>query len=112
MGSMHSESALAVPAIVVKSRALQRKLSAAGVRFGPPGSKRLIYFIDDANMPLVDKYDTQSAIELIRQAVDYKGWYDKVEILCTLTLLRAGFFFQELPARSLKVLALLASQSK
>lgn len=29
-------------------------------------------------MPLVDKYDTQSAIELMRQAVDYQGWFDKV----------------------------------
>ena len=29
-------------------------------------------------MPYVDKYDTQSAIELIRQSVDYRGWYDKV----------------------------------
>ena len=77
------------------SRALRRKLSAAGVRFGPPGSKRLIYFVDDANMPLVDKYDTQSAIELIRQAVDYKGWYDKVGNLFTLKLLQSGFFSQE-----------------
>lgn len=55
-----------------------RACASVGVRLGPSGSKRLIYFIDDANMPLVDKYDTQSAIELIRQAVDYKGWYDKV----------------------------------
>ena len=52
--------------------------SAAGVRFGPPGAKRLVYFVDDMNMPFVDKYDTQSAIELIRQSVDYRGWYDKV----------------------------------
>ncbi len=51
---------------------------AAGSRYGPPGSKRLVYFIDDCNMPLVDKYDTQSAIELMRQAIDYRGWYDKV----------------------------------
>lgn len=29
-------------------------------------------------MSLVDKYDTQSAIELMRQSVDYQGWYDKV----------------------------------
>ena len=50
----------------------------AGTRYGPPGTKRLIYFADDCNMPLVDKYDTQSAIELIRQAVDYQGWFDKV----------------------------------
>lgn len=44
------------------------------MRFGPPGSKRLIYFVDDLNMPAVDKYDTQSAIELLRQSVDYGGW--------------------------------------
>ena len=50
----------------------------AGVRYGPPGSKQLIYFVDDCNMPFVDKYDTQSAIELMRQSVDYRGWYDKV----------------------------------
>lgn len=55
--------------------------SAAGVRFGPPGSKRLVYFVDDMNMPFVDKYDTQSAIELIRQSVDYRGWFDKVKIV-------------------------------
>ena len=34
-----------------------------------------MYFIDDLNMPYVDKYDTQSAIELARQMVDYRGWY-------------------------------------
>lgn len=52
--------------------------SPAGSRFGPPGSKQLVYFVDDMNMPYVDKYDTQSAIELMRQSVDYKGWFDKV----------------------------------
>lgn len=48
------------------------------MRYGPPGAKRLVYFVDDMNMPFVDKYDTQSAIELIRQSVDYRGWFDKV----------------------------------
>ena len=28
----------------------------SGVRFGPQGSRRLIYFVDDMNMPFVDKY--------------------------------------------------------
>ncbi len=51
------------------------------MRYGPPGSRRLIYFVDDMNMPFVDKYDTQSAIELLRQMVDYHGWYDKVKIV-------------------------------
>ena len=40
-----------------------------------------MYFVDDMNMPFVDKYDTQSAIELIRQHVDYRGWFDKVKIV-------------------------------
>ena len=52
-----------------------------GSRYGPPGSKRLIYFLDDLNMPFKDKYDTQSAIELARQLVDYGGWFDKIKIV-------------------------------
>lgn len=40
----------------------------------------MVYFVDDMNMPQVDKYDTQSSIELLRQMVDYHGWYDKVKI--------------------------------
>ena len=55
-----------------------QQMSIAGVRYGPPGSRRLVYFVDDMNMPFVDKYDTQSAIELLRQSIDYKGWFDKV----------------------------------
>ena len=47
-----------------------------GSIFGPPGTKRLIYFIDDVNMPTPDKYGTQSAIALMRQQVDYGGFYD------------------------------------
>ena len=53
-------------------------LPGAGVRYGPPGLKHMVYFVDDMNMPFVDKYDTQSAIELMRQSVDYHGWFDKV----------------------------------
>lgn len=53
----------------------------SGVRYGPPGAKSLVYFVDDMNMPFVDKYDTQSAIEIMRQYVDYGGWYDKVKIV-------------------------------
>ncbi|KAK9843805.1 hypothetical protein WJX81_007069 [Elliptochloris bilobata] len=62
----------------ILEQSLEKK---SGVRFGPPGSKRLVYFVDDMNMPFVDKYDTQSAIELLRQSLDYKGWFDKVKIV-------------------------------
>lgn len=63
---------------VILEQPLEKK---SGVRYGPPGSRRLVYFVDDLNMPFVDKYDTQSAIELLRQMIDYHGWYDKVKIL-------------------------------
>ena len=54
--------------------------SGAGVRYGPPGGKRLVYFVDDMNMALMDKYDTQSAIEIMRQSIDYRGWFEKSKI--------------------------------
>jgi dynein heavy chain len=44
--------------------------------FGPPGGHRMVYFIDDLNLPFVDPYNTQSAISLLRQHCDYEHWYD------------------------------------
>ncbi|EFC48546.1 hypothetical protein NAEGRDRAFT_55628 [Naegleria gruberi] len=49
----------------------------AGKMYGPPGRKKLIYFIDDLNMPNPDKYGTQSAVEFLRQHMDYGFWYDR-----------------------------------
>jgi len=47
-----------------------------GSTFGPPGAAKLVYFVDDLNLPEVDPYGTQSAIALLRQHIDYKHWYD------------------------------------
>lgn len=47
----------------------------AGRNYGPPGSKRLIYFLDDMNMPEVDAYGTVQPHTLIRQHMDYSHWY-------------------------------------
>ena len=44
---------------VILEQPLEKK---SGVRFGPPGARRLVYFFDDINMPFVDKYDTQTPI--------------------------------------------------
>lgn len=67
------------------ARTLQGVLEAplekkAGRNFGPPGAKRLIYFIDDLNMPVVDNYGTQSPIALMRQHIDYGHWYDRKKL--------------------------------
>ena len=48
----------------------------SGRIFGPPGTKRLVYFIDDLNMPSVDQYNTQSPSCLIKQHMDYGSWWD------------------------------------
>lgn len=52
----------------------------AGRNYGPPGSKKLIYFLDDLNMPEVDKYGTASPHTLLRQHLDYKHWYDRQKL--------------------------------
>ncbi|XP_068084396.1 dynein beta chain, ciliary [Anabrus simplex] len=52
----------------------------AGRNYGPPGSKTLVYFIDDMNMPEVDAYGTVQPHTLIRQHLDYSHWYDRTKL--------------------------------
>ncbi|XP_034934334.1 dynein heavy chain 2, axonemal [Chelonus insularis] len=42
----------------------------------PPAGKKLITFMDDFNMPSHDTYGSQPPLELIRQWIDYKFWYN------------------------------------
>eukprot|EP00736_Rhodelphis_marinus_P001984 Rmarinus@m.1646 len=49
----------------------------AGRQYGPIGSKRLVLFLDDFNLPLPDKYGTQTAASLLRQHLAYGTWYDR-----------------------------------
>ncbi|KAG8234154.1 hypothetical protein J437_LFUL014944 [Ladona fulva] len=46
---------------------------------GPPG-KRVIIFIDDVNMPTLDTYGAQPAIELLRQFLDFGGMFDREKL--------------------------------
>jgi dynein heavy chain len=59
--------------VVIESQVDKR----AGRTFGPPPSKTLIYFMDDLNMPYVDKYGTQSPICLVRLILDHGLVYDR-----------------------------------
>ncbi|XP_054026357.1 dynein axonemal heavy chain 17 [Dryobates pubescens] len=61
----------------VLEKSLEKK---SGRNYGPPGTKRLIYFIDDMNMPEVDKYGTVAPHTLIRQHMDHGHWYDRTKL--------------------------------
>ncbi|KAM6297472.1 dynein axonemal heavy chain 17 [Aegotheles albertisi] len=61
----------------VLEKPLEKK---SGRNYGPPGTKRLVYFIDDMNMPEVDKYGTVAPHTLIRQHMDHGHWYDRTKL--------------------------------
>ncbi|KAM3605484.1 uncharacterized protein V6R79_026173 [Siganus canaliculatus] len=62
----------------VLEKPLEKK---TGRKFAPPTAKRLIYFIDDLNMPEVDVYGTVQPHTLIRQHLDYNHWYDRQRLV-------------------------------
>lgn len=44
--------------------------------YGPKMNKKGVIFVDDLNMPQKGKYGAQPPIELLRQYMDYGGWYN------------------------------------
>ncbi|XP_026040676.1 dynein heavy chain 11, axonemal isoform X2 [Astatotilapia calliptera] len=52
----------------------------AGRSYSPVGNRRLIYFIDDMNMPAMDNYGTVQPHTLIRQHLDYGHCYDRQKL--------------------------------
>ncbi|XP_005102124.3 dynein heavy chain 1, axonemal [Aplysia californica] len=60
--------------------------------YGPPVGRYSVFFIDDLNMPALETYGAQPPIELIRQYMDFSGWYDRKSIGDFRLLVDVNFF--------------------
>lgn len=52
----------------------------AGRIFGPPATKKLVYFIDDLNLPAKETYGTQNAIALLTQHMQHGTIFDRADL--------------------------------
>lgn len=67
------------------SFALQQELEGyidkrSGSFFGPPMGKKMIFFIDDMNLPYIETYGTQNAISLLTQHMQHGSIFDRTDL--------------------------------
>jgi hypothetical protein len=92
----------------------QRQIEASvekrqGKTFGPPNNKRMLCFIDDISMPLVNEWGDQITLEIVRMQIENRGFYslDKpgeftgiVDVLILGAMLHPGAGKNDIPNRA------------
>jgi dynein heavy chain len=48
--------------------------------FGAKPNESIVIFIDDVNLPELEKEGAQPTIELLRHFLDYGGFYDRAKL--------------------------------
>ena len=52
----------------------------SGKIFGPPPGKKLVFFVDDLNLPYIEEYGTQNSHSLLTQHLCYGNFYDREDL--------------------------------
>ena len=52
----------------------------SGRVFGPPPGKKMLYFLDDLNLPEIEEFGTQNALSMLRMIMDLKTFYDREDL--------------------------------
>jgi len=52
----------------------------SGSIFGPPMGKKMIFFVDDMNLPYIETYGTQNSVSLLTQHMQYGSIFDRTDL--------------------------------
>lgn len=69
------------------SLTLQREMEShidkrSGSYYGPPMGKKMVFFVDDMNLPYMETYGTQNAIALLTQHIQHGSIFDRSDLGC------------------------------